>query len=107
MKFDINHCVMTVCNHDTNKCFEFIITPPYAPTQEELHSLEINMHDAYPATASKTKSKRRVNSSLLHRRMGHRSLPVLMNASKNDLLEDTKIIFLKEIFVKDAKSARQ
>ena len=42
VKFNINQCVMTVCNHDTNECFEFVITPPYASTQDELHSPEVN-----------------------------------------------------------------
>ena len=83
--FDINHCVLTVCNHTTEECFEFIVTPPYASTQEDLHDMQANYHDAFPTVARKPKSKRRVESSLLHKRMGHRSLPVLMNASEHDL----------------------
>ena len=87
--------------------------PPYADTQSNLDT-----PNAVPAKKKRITSKKRdektqeetkneeftyVDSGLLHRRLGHRSIPVLMNASKNQLWKDTRMTLLRDGFCDNCK----
>jgi hypothetical protein len=71
---------MTVCDKESGTQAEYAIHPPYSHVEEELFSPQSNaVHEARPTKL------RRVESSLLHRRLGHRSIAVLLNASEHSL----------------------
>ena len=79
MLFEMDHCVLSVLDADSNLSFDMRVRPPYATEQEELHGPDANaaagldtiqeendnMHDAYhvqahPSNASKIKEKKSV-----------------------------------------------
>ena len=147
--FDIDHCILSIMDSATNERFNMAVKPPYADSDEELHSPNANsasdavlptddvfktrdIGDAYfqvplesfagcpafvdameqmqtkerpkPKEESPKKDKRtKVASTLLHHRMGHRSIPVLLNASKHEVWQDTRIGFEHDSFCEGCK----
>ena len=47
--------------------------------------------------------KKKISSNLLHQRMGHKSLPVLLNASKHEVWKDTRMGFEHDAFCEGCK----
>ena len=99
--FELDHCILTVCNQDTDECFDFAVRPPYMSSYQQLH--EPQAYSIQAASPVNEKKKKRIDSSLLHRRLGHRSLPVLLHASDNELWDDVKVKFQRDSFCDDCK----
>ena len=78
VSFEMDHCTLTVCDATSGECEQYSVKPPYASTQQELQTPQVFGHEASPADVIPQKY---IESSLLHRRMGHRSIPVLLHAS--------------------------
>ena len=92
--FKVDHCELSVHDKVSNRTKIYRVNPPYSDQVNEDQQAE-----AYPA-----KVKRRlVDSNILHRRLGYRSIPILLHASENNLWLDTKINFVKDEFCDDCK----
>ena len=106
ISFGFEHCKLTVCDSDNNKTMQFLVKPPHADTNDELHVPSSYVaHASCPAEVKPTY----VESILLHNRLGHRSIPALVNASDNNVWADTKISFPSDHTCDDCKlsSARK
>ena len=78
----------------TNISKIYKVNPPYSETDEDDGILQ----------AHTVRVKRKlVDSTTLHRRLGHRSIPILLHASENNLWLDTKLNFTKDDFCDDCK----
>ena len=80
---------MSVYDPTTDKTVKYNVVPPYS--DDDLYTPSAN-----PTSAEIKRSY--IDSSLLHRRMGHRSVPVLLHASQNNLWLDTKMALANDDF---------
>ena len=74
--------------------------PAFVDAMEQMQTKE----EPKPKEEKPKKDKRtKVASTLLHHRMGHRSIPVLLNASKHEVWQDTRIGFEHDSFCEGCK----
>ena len=105
----MDHCTLSVHDSTNDNMLQFSVKPPYATTLEELHvpdaSQEASPTEAFTmeGTDQKPKSMNRVESTLLHKRLGHTSIPALANASHHEVWEDTKLSFGHDKYCEDCK----
>ena len=43
INFGFEHCHLTVCDTENDKCMRFAVNPPYADTDDELHTPQAHM----------------------------------------------------------------
>ena len=93
--FEMEHCILTVCDAITGECMDYAVKPPYFA--EDLHTPEAHQSGQAALVLQG------VELSLLHRRLGHRSLPALVNASDHELWNDAKVTFGNDRTCDDCK----
>ena len=80
--FKIDHFVLTVCDYKSNDSYDFTVRAPYAAIKEEFYTPDAGNFTACP---SNTKGVRYVDANPMHARLGHRSIPALINASEKNV----------------------
>ena len=106
ISFNPDNCVLSIIDQDNPDYIRLQVTlkAPFTLTpSEDPHLGSSATVTDESTTTTKKKSKSPVPANLLHKRLGHRSLPALTSASEADVWEDSNLPLIMMNIAGDAK----